>query len=101
MQYSVGAGIVPKCTSNRVICCPKTGDACSMYVLTWAEIFSGNKAAAFRLLKGAARAGFSPAVLDLAAVFQSKDRRRSLVTSRVAVSRDVENSARNQRMSRP
>jgi hypothetical protein len=63
------------------------GHAYSMYVMAWAEIFSGNKDAAFRLLKSSAHAGFSPAVLDLAAAFQSKDRQRSAVMTMQLLSR--------------
>jgi hypothetical protein len=57
------------------------GDAYSLYVLAWAEGLSGNKAEFYKLLKRAAKSGFSPAVLDWAGVFQSMKAEGSLQAS--------------------
>jgi hypothetical protein len=57
------------------------GDAYAIYVLAWAEGLSGNKAEFYKLLKRAAKSGFSPAVLDWAGVFQSMKAEGSLQAS--------------------
>ena len=57
------------------------GNSYALYVLAWAEVLSGNAPACVSLLKRAALAGFSPAVLDLASAVQSKDPRSSVSAS--------------------
>jgi hypothetical protein len=57
------------------------GDGYSIYVMAWAEGLSGNKAECYKLFKRAAKSGFSPAVLDWAATFQSMKAEGSLQAS--------------------
>jgi hypothetical protein len=45
------------------------GDAYSLYVLAWAELLSGDGSGFFNHMQRSAKAGFSPAILDLAGTF--------------------------------
>ena len=47
----------------------EAGDAYSLYVLGWTELLSGDLRACLTHLKGSAKAGFTPALLDLAGTF--------------------------------
>jgi hypothetical protein len=57
------------------------GDAYSQYILAWAELFSGNMKSSFDLLKRSAQGGFSPALLDLGAVLDSREPGKSIASS--------------------
>ena len=45
------------------------GDAYALYVLAWAELLSGEGSAFFNHMQRSAKAGFGPAILDLAGTF--------------------------------
>jgi hypothetical protein len=62
------------------------GDPYCLYVLGWAELFSGKQADFVKLLGRAAQSGFSAALLDLAGAFKSKDPNKSIAMMRRAES---------------
>jgi hypothetical protein len=62
------------------------GDPYCLYVLGWAELFSGRQADFLKLLGRAAQAGFSAALLDLAGAIKSKDPNKSIAMMRRAES---------------
>ncbi len=71
-------------SKELVVRSAEAGDAYSLYVLAWAELLAGDRSASLAHLNRSAKAGFTPAILDLAATFSPQNAGTALRLLKVA-----------------